>query len=103
MLFDGRYKFARYYSLRQHNMPENWEQLLAMNDLELYDLGSDPQEMNNLAREPEQHRDLIMAMNQKLNARYRQEIGEDDGSFLPDSQAHSWHLDSAHFEKMIQD
>lgn len=103
MLFDGRYKFARYYSLRQHNMPENWEQLLAMNDLELYDLDSDPQEMNNLARDPEHHRDLIMAMNQKLNARYRQEIGEDDGSFLPDSKEHSWHLDSVHFEKMIQD
>lgn len=103
MLFDGRYKFARYYSLREHNMPESWEQLLAMNDLELYDLDNDPQEMDNLAREPERYRERLMAMNQQLNARYREEIGEDDGRFLPDSTEQNWHMDAEHFEKMIQD
>ncbi|MCF3900213.1 phosphatase, partial [Salmonella enterica subsp. enterica serovar Weltevreden] len=33
MIYDGRYKFARYFSLREHNTPENWEDLIKYNDL----------------------------------------------------------------------
>ncbi len=38
MINDGRYKFARYFSLREHNTPETCEDLIKYNDLELYDL-----------------------------------------------------------------
>lgn len=38
MINDGRYKFARYFSLREHNTPETREDLIKYNDLELYDL-----------------------------------------------------------------
>ncbi|SUH39717.1 sulfatase [Salmonella enterica subsp. enterica] len=29
MINDGRYTFARYFSLREHNTPETWEILLS--------------------------------------------------------------------------
>ncbi len=41
MINDGRYKFARYFSLREHNTPETREDLIKYNDLELYDLKND--------------------------------------------------------------
>jgi len=103
MIFDGRYKFARYFSLRQHNVPQTWEQLLALNDLELYDLENDPQENNNLARDPQTSRALIMALNQKLNTRYQQEIGTDDGHFLPQEGTAGWDLDAAQLANIVRD
>jgi arylsulfatase A-like enzyme len=80
---DGRYKFSRYFSFRQFNTPTNLDQLRALNDLELYDLSADPDEVVNLAYDFDANRELIAAMNAKLNALIAAEIGVDDGSFLP--------------------
>lgn len=79
---DERYKFGRYFSFRGFNTPATLEELRAKNDLELYDLHNDPDEMVNLAHDFERHRDLIAAMNTKLNALIAREIGVDDGSFM---------------------
>ena len=76
------YKFARYFSPLNFNTPETIEALFANNDVELYDLNNDPEDMNNLAMDPEKNADLIMEMNTKLNALIAAEIGVDDGSEL---------------------
>ena len=39
--------------------------------------------MNNLAMNPKQNSDLIMAMNQLTNDLIAKEVGIDDGNFLP--------------------
>ena len=80
---DERYKFSRYFSFRDFNTPATLEELRARNDLELYDLARDPDEMVNLAHDFARNRDLIAAMNAKLNALIAREIGPDEGSFLP--------------------
>ena len=67
----------------QFNTPTTLEELRAKNDLELYDLRADPDEVVNLAYDFDANRDLIAAMNAKLNALIANEIGVDDGSFLP--------------------
>jgi arylsulfatase len=79
-VFDGRYKFARYFAPNNYHTPEDLETLQANNDLELYDLESDPEEINNLAHpdNPDYDEDLILKMNDKLNALIRAEIGEDE-------------------------
>jgi len=41
---------------------------LAHNELELYDTGADPDELVNLAAMPETHKDLILALNAKINS-----------------------------------
>jgi arylsulfatase A-like enzyme len=82
-VFDGRYRFSRYFAPLDFNMPMRYEDLVAHNDLELYDLRNDPEEVTNLALTPAVHTDLIMAMNTTLNQRLAEEVGEDDGSFLP--------------------
>jgi hypothetical protein len=82
-VFDGRYRFSRYFAPLQFNTPETYEDLVARNDLELYDLEADPHEIRNLASGPGAARDLVMAMNEKLNARLAEEVGQDDGAFLP--------------------
>lgn len=82
-IYDGRYKFARYFSLGEHHKPESWEDLLAHNELELYDCATDPDEIVNMGRDPEKHRELIMRLNAQLNAAISVEIGIDDGSEFP--------------------
>lgn len=82
-VFDGRYRFSRYFSPLDFNTPTSFEALVARNDLELYDLQTDPFETHNLARAAAPPRDLIMAMNATMNARIAEEVGEDDGAFLP--------------------
>ena len=83
-LFDGRYKFGRWFSPGDHHRPETWTALLARNDLELYDTETDPDEMQNLAFEPELHKDRILELNTKLNRLVDEEVGLDDGSHMPD-------------------
>lgn len=82
-VFDGRYRFSRYFSPLAFNTPATYEELVASNDMELYDLEADPHETRNLAGSGGAWRDLVMAMNAKLNARLAEEVGDDDGSFLP--------------------
>ena len=80
--FDGRYRFSRYFAPLDFNTPTTYEDLIAHNDLELYDLQEDPEEVDNLAP-GKANGDLIMAMNAKLNERIAEEVGDDDGRFLP--------------------
>jgi len=82
-IFDGRYRFARYFAPVQHNLPRTIDELLALNDVELYDVEKDPHEMNNLAANPKASADLLDAMNAKLNAHIDAEVGEDVGQMLP--------------------
>jgi arylsulfatase A-like enzyme len=81
-VFDGRYRFSRYFSPIRFNHPTTYEALVADNDLEVYDLQEDPEETRNLAQDGAAKRELMMALNDKLNARIDQEVGEDDGRFL---------------------
>jgi hypothetical protein len=81
-VFDGRYKFSRYFAPLQHNTPRTFEELSKVNDLELFDHASDPSESVNLAADAAGHRDLIMVMNKKLNTVIKEEVGIDDGSSL---------------------
>jgi hypothetical protein len=39
--------------------------------------------MNNLAVDPKRNGDLILALNQETNRRIAEEVGEDNGRFLP--------------------
>ncbi len=95
-LFDGRFKFARYFSARQHHRPDTWDELVRHNDLELYDTHVDPGETTNLAsdlsRDPEAApRPLIESLNRSLNGLIDREVGIDDGGHLPGA-AESWRL-----------
>ena len=66
------------------------KELVEKNDLELYDLQNDPSETNNLALDLVKNKQLILTMNQKLNALIASEIGTDDGSFLKFSNWINW-------------
>ncbi len=87
---DERYRFTRYFPFRGFNTPKTLEELRAKNDLELYDLEADPDEMVNLAHDFGRNRLLIERMNAKLNALIAVEIGVDDGSFLPFKDFVDW-------------
>ena len=89
-VFDGRYKFARYFSPRQHNRPTSLEALFKLNDLELFDLENDPLERNNLALDKNKSGTLLEQMNAKLNALIDQEVGEDVGQMLPGGVDGDW-------------
>ena len=93
-VFDGRYQFTRYFSPKQHNRPGSLEELFAHNDVELFDLESDPNELDNLARDRKKHGDLLVAMNAKLNARLDAEVGEDIGQMMPGGVDVGWSLGS---------
>ncbi|MCK4975886.1 MAG: sulfatase-like hydrolase/transferase, partial [Anaerolineales bacterium] len=84
-VFDGRYKLVRYFGLAHYNLPQSVEELLANNDVALYDLRMDPEEMNNLAnpQNPDYDEELLHMMNAKLNALIQAEIGEDKPIFSP--------------------
>jgi hypothetical protein len=66
-------------------MDASVQQLLADNDVALYDLLLDPEEMDNLANPAnlKYSEELLAAMNKKLNALIDEEVGEDKALFTP--------------------
>ena len=84
-IFDGRYKLVRYFGLAHYNLPGSVEELLSINDVSLYDLKMDLEEMNNLADpdHPDYDEKLLKTMNAKLNALIEAEIGVDKLIFEP--------------------
>jgi hypothetical protein len=51
--------------------------------VELFDLQTDPAEVNNLAVDRDTNEDLILRMNGLLNEMIAAEVGANDGQFLP--------------------
>jgi arylsulfatase len=84
---DGRDRFSRYFSPLQHNLPETVEAVFRYNDVELFDLEADPNEVNNLALDRSANVELLLAMNQKLTDIIAEEVGSDKGEFLPENKA----------------
>jgi hypothetical protein len=80
--FNGRYKFSRYYSPTAFNTPKTLEEIFENNDVQLFDLEIDPDEIHNLAVEPEKNRSTLLRMNGLLNELIAQEVGVNDGRFL---------------------
>ncbi len=91
--FDGRHRFTRYFSPLDHNSPRTLDELFKWNDVELFDLSSDPMETNNLAVDRKANAELLVAMNGKLEAIIRAEIGKDDGRELPNLPGVDWGID----------
>jgi arylsulfatase len=67
--------------------------LFANNDVELFDVETDPHEIVNLAIDRQANSDLLVAMNDKLNALIESEVGEDTGQMLPGGNDADWRLD----------
>jgi len=84
-VFDGRYKLVRFFGFENYNNPETVVDLFENNQVALYDLQNDPDEMNNLANPDNAGYDegLLATMNAKLNALVETEIGEDRPLFRP--------------------
>jgi arylsulfatase A-like enzyme len=82
-VFDGRYKFARYYAPAAFNAPQTLDQIFKYNDVQLFDLTDDPDELHNLALDREKYKDTILRMNALLNDLMTKEVGKNDGAFLP--------------------
>lgn len=94
-VFDGRYRFTRYFSPKQHNSPGSMEALFKFNDVELFDLQSDPLEGDNLALDRARNGALLEAMNAKLNALIDKEVGDDVGQMLPEGIGGGWVVTNA--------
>ena len=91
--FDGRCKFTRYFAPGERNRPTTIDELYKWNDVELFDLKTDPDEMINLATDRTANRDLIVEMNNKLEAMIKGEIGKDDGREMPNIPLIKWTID----------
>ena len=84
-----RYRFTRYFPFRAFNMPTTLDDLRAKNDLELYDLRNDPNEVVNLAYNFDQPRpDRVHEHQAQCPDRRRDRV--DDGSFLPFKDFIDW-------------
>jgi arylsulfatase len=92
-VFDGRYKFTRYFSPEDRHRPANLDELYRYNDVELLDLQTDPGEMTNLAVTKGANRELVLAMSEKLEAAIKREIRVDDGREMPEMKGIMWTLD----------
>lgn len=82
-VFDGRYKYGRYYAPNNFKTPKTLDELLANNDLQLFDLQNDPNETKNLAVNFKDNAQLILRMNSLLNNLMAKEVGKNNGDFLP--------------------
>lgn len=78
---DSRYTFGRYFSPLQPNRPKTVDELLATNDVVLYDRETDPAEMTNLAGDAA-HRALVEEYSAKLEALITAEIGGDTRAWV---------------------
>jgi arylsulfatase len=83
-IYDGRYKFARYFSPVNFNRPSTLQELIDNNELELYDTFNDPDELNNLARNYSENSGLIDELYNKLELLIDIEIGDDTEYGMPD-------------------
>lgn len=93
MMFDGRYKFTRYFAPTQRNAPADLDDLYRFNDVELFDLWDDPAEMTNLAATKGDNAELVLASSAKLELAIKAEIGVDDGREMPPFDAVDWQID----------
>jgi arylsulfatase len=84
-VFDGRYKYGRYYAPNAFNTPKTLEQIFQYNDVQLFDLKDDPDEARNLALDREKNGEKILRMNALLNDLMAREVGINDGKFLPEA------------------
>jgi arylsulfatase len=91
--FDGRYKFTRYFAPGERNRPTNLTELYKHNDVELFDLKTDPDEMTNLAADKAANGELIASMSDKLERIIKAEIGVDDGREMPNIPLIEWTID----------
>jgi len=91
-VYDGRYVFSRYFAPKEHNRPTTLEEIYRHNDVELYDREQDPDEMVNLAAKRGASRELVLAMNAKLNRLIDMEVGEDRGQMLPGGIDAGWEI-----------
>jgi arylsulfatase len=81
-VYDGRYKFGRYYAPSAFNTPRTLEDIFSNNDVQLFDLQNDPGETHNLALDQDTNRALILRMNELLNDLIAKEVGVNDGRFF---------------------
>jgi arylsulfatase len=91
-IYDGHHVFTRYFSPKQHNRPVTIEELYKSNDVELFDVRADPAEMINLGAGAKPQRELVLAMNEKLNRLIDAEVGEDRGQMLPGGVEAGWEV-----------
>jgi arylsulfatase len=94
-VFDGRYKFSRYFSPVDRNKPGNIDDLYQANDVELFDLQTDKLETKNLASDRKKNANLISTMSGKLESIIKAEIGKDDGREMPELANITWTIDRA--------
>ena len=64
-------------------MPKTIKEIFEYNDVQLFDLKNDPNEMKNLALNQEGNREILLRMNTLLNDLMAKEVGVNDGGFLP--------------------